>query len=214
MFIRTTGAYTPYDSSSRRIPIRCPACLREGILESITNSNDLVPQNAKYCFGMRRCPNPNCAIHIFFIQDTSSFKTIFYPPERLDFDSSDIPEAIKKALIEAISCHSVECYAASALMIRRTLEELCKDRGAAGNNLKDRLAALGSKVVLPKELMDALDNVRLLGNDAAHVESQDYAQIGKEEVEIAVEFTKEVLKAVYQYSGLLKRLTSLKKPTP
>jgi hypothetical protein len=86
--------------------------------------------------------------------------------------------------------------------------------GLGGETLKDRLAALGSKVVLPKELMDAMDNIRLLGNDAAHVESQDYAQIGKEEVEIAVEFTKEVLKAVYQYSGLLRRLTSLKKPTP
>ena len=41
----------------------------------------------------------------------------------------------------------------------------------------------------------------------------DYAQIGKEEVEIAVEFTKEVLKAIYQYSRLLKGLNSLKKPT-
>lgn len=70
------------------------------------------------------------------------------------------------------------------------------------------------KVVLPTELIDALDNIRLLGNDAAHVESQDYAQIGREEVEIAVEFTKEVLKAVYQYTGLLKRLNRLKKSNP
>ena len=61
--------------------------------------------------------------------NTSNFKTIFYPPECLDFDATDIPEAVKKALIEAISCHSVECYAASALMVRRMLEELCKNRG-------------------------------------------------------------------------------------
>lgn len=213
MFIKTVGAYTAYAPSARRIAIRCPACLKEGTLDDI-NLHDVVAHGVKYSFGMRRCPNHSCAIHIFFIQDIHSHKIICYPPERLDFDASDIPEAIKKALIEAISCHSVECYAASALMIRRTLEELCKERGAVGNNLKDRLAALGNKVVLPKELMDAMDNIRLLGNDAAHVESQDYAQIGKEEVEIAVEFTKEVLKAVYQYAGLLKRLTNLKKATP
>lgn len=63
--------------------------------------------------------------------------------------------------------------------------------------MKDRLAALGSNVVLPKELMDALDNIRLVGNDSVRVESQDYTQIGKKEVEIPVEFTKEVLKAAY-----------------
>ena len=212
MFIKTVGPYTSYNPT-RKITTRCPACLKEGTLDSIDLS-DVISSGANHCFGMRRCPNPSCTIHIFFIQDTKNFKTTFYPPERLDFEASDIPETIKKALTEAISCHSVECYSASALMIRRTLEELCKDRGAIGNNLKDRLAALGNKVVLPKELMDALDNVRLLGNDAAHVESQDYGQIGKDEVEIAVEFTKEVLKAVYQYAGLLKRLTSLKKATP
>jgi hypothetical protein len=36
------------------------------------------------------------------------------------------------------------------------------DRAAIGNNLKDRFVALGNKVVLPTDLMDALSNVRLL----------------------------------------------------
>jgi hypothetical protein len=120
MFIKTVGSYTSFDASPRRIPIRCPACLREGTLDSI-NLNDVTTQDQRYWFGMRRCPNRSCSIHIFYIHDISSHKIIFYPPERLDFDASEIPEAIKKALIEAISCHSVECYAASALMIRRTI---------------------------------------------------------------------------------------------
>jgi hypothetical protein len=213
MFVKISGDYTQFDSKSRRILARCPACLREGTLDSI-GLHDVLAQNSTISFGMRRCPNPTCQTHIFFIQHIRGGKTFLFPPERLDFDATDIPEQIKKAFEEAVSCHSVECYSATALMVRRTLEELCKDRGAAGKTLKDRLIALGGKVVLPKELMDALDNIRLLGNDAAHVESQGYTQIGKEEVEIAIEFTKEVLKAVYQYAGLLKRLNSLKKPTP
>ncbi len=52
----------------------------------------------------------------------------------------------------------------------------------------------------------------MLGNDAAHIESQEYAKIGKEEVEVGIEFTKEVLKAVYQYSALLNKLRAFKKP--
>jgi hypothetical protein len=65
---------------------------------------------------------------------------------------------------------------------------------------------------MPKELLDGLDDLRLLGNDAAHIEAKTYEQIGKNEVEVSLEFTKEVLKAVYQYSDLLKRLRDLKKP--
>ncbi|OQW36394.1 MAG: hypothetical protein A4E20_07840 [Nitrospira sp. SG-bin2] len=147
--------------------------------------------------------------HIFFVTNNST--TECFPPERLDFDATDIPKPLVASLTEAITCHSLECYIASALMVRRTLEELCKDRGATGKNLKERLASLGTKVVLPTELLEALDHLRLLGNDAAHIESQEYDKIGKPEVEIAVAFTKEVLKAVYQYSGLLDKLKGLKK---
>ena len=92
-----------------------------------------------------------------------------------------------------------------------TLELLCSDRGAQGGNLKERITALGTKVVLPAELLAGLDDLRLLGNDAAHIESKEYDQVGQEEVEVGIEFTKEVLKAVYQYSSLLTRLRALKK---
>ena len=51
---------------------------------------------------------------------------------------------------------------------------------------------------------------RLLGNDAAHITSRAYDTIGAREVEVALEFTKEVLKAAYQYSALLAKLQSLK----
>ena len=96
-------------------------------------------------------------------------------------------------------------------MVRKTLEELCRDRGAKGSNLKERIRDLGSRVVLPKELFDGLDDIRLLGNDAAHIESQEFGKIGQEELDVAIEFTKEVLKAIFQYAELLGRLRSLRK---
>jgi hypothetical protein len=96
-------------------------------------------------------------------------------------------------------------------MVRKTLEELCLDRQATGGHLKERIRSLGTKVVLPQELLDGLDDLRLLGNDAAHIESQEFNKVGQEDVEIGIEFAKEVLKAVYQYSALLTRLRALKK---
>jgi hypothetical protein len=114
-------------------------------------------------------------------------------------------------LEEAITCHADGCFVAAAIMVRKTLEELCRDRQAQGRDLKERIRDLGTKIVLPHDLLSGLDDLRLLGNDAAHIESREYDKLGKEEVEIGIEFTKEVLKATYQYSTLLGRLRSLKK---
>jgi hypothetical protein len=136
---------------------------------------------------------------------------VSYPAERLEFDTTNIPASVAKAMEEAVTCHATESFMAAAIMVRKTLEELCRERGAKGNNLKDRLKDLRGKIVLPQELLDGLDDLRLLGNDAAHIESQEFDKVGRDEVEVGIEFAKEVLKAVYQYSALLTRIRALKK---
>jgi hypothetical protein len=148
---------------------------------------------------------------LFFAQQNGK-TLISYPPELIDFDPINLPTSVLAAFEEAISCHANRCFTAAAIMVRKTLEELCVDRQAKGNNLKERIRALGTKAVLPQELLDGLDDLRLLGNDAAHIESQEFNKVGQEEVEVGMEFAKEVLKAVYQYSALLTRLRALKKP--
>ncbi len=57
-----------------------------------------------------------------------------------------------------------------------------------------------------------MDELRLLGNDAAHIEAKTYDAIGKEETEVALTLTKEILKGVYQLDELVNRLKALKKP--
>jgi hypothetical protein len=163
--------------------------------------------------GYRRCPNPACLAIVFFAAEPSGNVVLTYPPEKIDFDATNVPAEVRKALEETVTCHSMECYTAAAIMVRKTLEELCRERGSTGKNLKERIRDLGTRVVLPKELLDGIDDLRLLGNDAAHIESQEFNQVGKEEVEIGLELAKEVLKAVYQYSALLNRLRALKKPS-
>jgi hypothetical protein len=97
-------------------------------------------------------------------------------------------------------------------MVRRVLEELCSDKNTPGKDLKARLAALGGNIVIPQELLTAADELRILGNDAAHVEAKAYDAIGPNEAALAIELAKELLKAVYQYSALVSRLKALKKP--
>jgi len=200
---------TSQNSSGTRISTRCPHCGHNGTFEQVGND---VNNNGK-TFGLRRCPNESCFGHLFFVYSISSKRVIItHPSDLIPFEKENIPESVLNTFQEAITSHSNNCFVASAIMIRKTLEEICKDRGATGKNLYKRLENLGSKIVVPQELIEGMQELRLLGNDAAHIESNTFEEIGKMEVEISIEFTKEILKAVYQYESLLGRLRSLKKP--
>lgn len=192
-----------------KIAVRCPACGHNGTFENV-NSNDLKDVTKDIWFGQRRCPNDTCEIHLFYIC-YSNGEILTYPQETIGFEKERIPANVLSAFAEAIICHANKCFIASAIMIRKALEEMCAERSATGDNLKKKLQNLGTKIFIPKELIEGMDELRLLGNDAAHVESQTFNGIGKTEIEISIEFTKEILKGVYQYEGLLDKLRSLKK---
>ena len=188
---------------------KCPACGHDATFERIGNLSDF--NNGQVWIGQRMCPNPSCYSLLFFIRTTDRILATF-PALRIDFEREGIPEKVLSILEETISCHANNCFIAAAIMVRKTLEEICFDRGAKGSNLKLRIQDIGSKIIIPKELLEGMDELRLLGNDATHFESKIFDKIDKEEVDIAIEFTKEILRAVYQYEHLLKRLKSLKKP--
>jgi hypothetical protein len=149
-------------------------------------------------------------IFVIYAPGAEDHVVFSYPIERFDFDASDLPELVRGLLEEAIDCYANQCFKAAVLMIRRTLEMVCLDRGAEGRTLFERIEALGKEVVLPAEMVDGLHNLRLLGNDAAHVEAREFMDVGQEEVEAALEVTKLILAATYQSTGALAALQALK----
>lgn len=208
----------PY-SMNAVIPVLCPGCRREGNFYPI--GTDLALQVAGQnqptflVAGHRICPNSDCATHVFILYEPSSagFSLVCsYPTGRADFDSTGVPELITNAFNEALVCAANECHVAAGMLIRKTLEAVCEDRSAKGKDLKARINDLKNKVTLPHELFEAMDHLRLLGNDAAHIEAKNYDGIGEEEIEAGVELAKEIIKATYQYKGLLGKLKALQKP--
>lgn len=199
---------TPYNPSASSL--RCPHCGKEAAFAPMQGLNDIDVGEGVLC-GQRQCPNLECRGHVFVVLRQGRVVQS-YPPSRIDFNAEGIPSNVVRSFEEAITTHAAGCQMASALMVRRTLEEVCLDKGAAGNDLKARISDLKSKIVIPDELFAAMDELRLLGNDAAHIEAKSYAKISDEELAVAIEFTKELLKALYQYSGLLSKLRALKKP--
>lgn len=210
MIFKLSGAGQSQSSNGTRISVRCPHCGHNGTFESI--GNDILDKRSAKIFGLRRCPNQNCFGHLFFVYDTHFGEIVLtHPSDSIPFDKENIPENVLNTFQEAIISHSNNCFVASAIMIRKTLEEICNDREAKGDNLYKRVEDLGSKIVIPNELLEGMQELRLLGNDAAHIESKTFHEIGKSEVEISIEFTIEILKAVYQYENLLEKLRALKK---
>lgn len=187
-------------------PIMCPHCGRQGTFDQV--GSDISIGDGIGC-GQRKCPNPECNGHLFVVIRANQLVAT-YPPVTVDFDSTNVPKGVIFTFEEALKCHANSCFVASAIMVRRTLEEICHERGANGNNLKARIQDLRSKIVLPEELIEAMDELRLLGNDAAHIEAQTFNNISKQELDVAIDFTKEIIKSLYQYSSLLGKLRSLK----
>jgi hypothetical protein len=198
----------------REITVRCPGCKQLGTFTGLPEVPDLVlPRQLRWpkvYLGHRRCPNKLCNTHVFFALQKERLLVV-YPTERLDFDSTKIPPPITSSLEEAITCHANRCYRAAAMMVRRSLEELCHERGVTGGNLYERINTLGNSVSVPAIMLDALHDLRLLGNDAAHIESKEYLSVGKEEVELAIEVTKVVLQLVYQHPTLIGELKARKR---
>lgn len=194
------------------ISVRCPSCRQQGIFVPFSAKDVQFRVNREsFTLGQRYCPDLNCKTHIFFVWSNNR-QTInaTYPPEHIDFDASGVPTGVAGALQEAITCHANQCYIAAAIMVRKTLEMLCDAQNAEGTDLKKRIKALEESMLMPKALISGLNNLRLLGNDAAHVDAREYSEIGQQELEIAIAVTKEVLKAVYQYDVLIERLEALK----
>jgi hypothetical protein len=224
------------DDANSDVSMRCPACHKQGIFHSIfgvadagwnmvepkgrhTEATSELEQLANslampvaYSAGVRRCPNSECREIVFVVLRSGKLHESF-PAEPLDIDLSGVPDSVSNSLDEAVRCHAAGCYRAAALMVRRSLEELCADKGAAGRDLRSRINALRTTIVISSELLDAAHELRILGNDAAHLEARAYDDISDTEVEVAIELAKELIKAIYQYSALVKKMRALKRPS-
>lgn len=176
--------------------------------------NSSKDSNSRNLWGIRRCPNPSCHGLVFVMFDFVEKTFELEPPALLPFEKDNIPPKIAQAFSEAITCHAHSAFVASAIMVRKTLEEICHHKYAKGNNLKERLDELGKTIVIPRDLVDTFHDLRLLGNDAAHIESQEYNQVSKDEVEAGIAIATEILRATYQYEGLKNKLAALKKAKP
>lgn len=189
----------------------CPHCNAVVVGNKIMSDSDLVLQGERV-LAVRVCVNEGCIGVTVLVTSMTGRVLQTFPASKLPFDRDGIPAGVLQAFDEAVTCHAHGCYTAAAIMLRKTLEELCHHQNVKGADLFQRIEQLKQTITVPQALMDALHELRLLGNDAAHIESKAYNQVAQDEVAAGIELAKELLRAVYQMQGLVDRLRALKKP--
>lgn len=144
--------------------IICPSC-HQATAVAVRSKFDKPNVGLSYEIG--ECNSCNFCVLIVRTRVNGNVSKI-YPnplPEKTD---ERIPETIKKDFDEALLCLSVGANLGAAVLARRALQTMCKDKGATKKDLKDQIDELFTKNIITKDLKDWSHEVRYVGNDAAH----------------------------------------------
>lgn len=134
-----------------------------------------------------------------------------FPNQNIDYIG--VPQNIKTAFESAIRTRTIDS-AICILSLRRTLEMICKDKGAEGHDLNSKIQDLIDKKVLPEMMNDACWIVRQSGNDAAHADDVIFTSF---EVEQIIKYVTVIIEYLYsipiRVADLKDKISERKKQT-
>lgn len=108
--------------------------------------------------------------------------------------SPDLPEPIGKLYAEAVKVRLLS-PSSCAVLVRRTLEAVCKDKNAVGRTLADQLRNLADAGKVPQPLVDIARQLKQLGNLGAHFDVND--NVTSEDVPLILDFVELLLEYLY-----------------
>lgn len=199
------------DVDEKRLDLFCPQCnilvsarVRATAMGSVTEevASMIGPEDSLYA-ALRyelalcgRCSGP-------FLVETRSYEVpgeftsddrqrVLFPMARPAV-TEGVPLTAARAYDQAARSFQAGLYEPCAIMCRKCLEALCVELQASGRTLKAKLDDLQKKGVIDTRLLEWADQLRVVGNDAAH--DLDLV-IDKDDARDAIEF----LEALFLYT--------------
>ncbi len=108
----------------------------------------------------------SCCDHCYEVAIWVWDRLVWPPVRRASPPNQDMPSEIQKDYEEASEILDRSPRGAAALL-RLSIENLCNHLDVSGNSLNDKIAFL-VKSGLPEQIQQALDTVRVIGNNAVH----------------------------------------------
>lgn len=167
-------------------------------------SHQLIEDTEWILFECPVCHNPVLVSEYYCcgMPDGYSELTIEFPSLNVNYQR--VPSAIKNAFTAAVRTKGID-RAICLLSLRRTLEMICKEKNAQGNNLQSKIKDLVDKKVLPEMMNDACWILRQLGNDAAHADDVEFTE---QEIKECIEFISVIINYLYSMPIRISRLKS------
>jgi len=100
------------------------------------------------------------------LDDSLFSKAMRLYPSNVTINRS-IPDEVREIYISALKVKNIDSDA-FVLLVRKALEVICKIEGINKGNLSSKLQKLKSAKNLPDSVMEAANQLRLIGNQAAH----------------------------------------------
>jgi hypothetical protein len=183
------------------VALHCPWC---GIVSRTTSGifHQAETRRGRECYAVAICQVRECNRAVFLIIGAPAdfifsradmpFEAKVYPAAEAQYEPDGVPKEIAKEFCEALECHWNGHNLGAALVGRRVLQAAARDvLGGKLTRLELEIAAIPDDK-LNKALKDQATHVRLIGNDAAHVEPVD-----PDDVRDLIDFVEEVLDVLY-----------------
>ena len=104
-------------------------------------------------------------------------------------------DSVKKDFEEALLCQSVGAYKGAAVLARRSVQLICLDKGAKKDEkLHKQIEELFNNNIITQDIKNWADEVRYIGNDAAHPNKEE---VNKEDSEDILELLESLCNVLY-----------------
>jgi Domain of unknown function (DUF4145) len=188
-FAVTTIEIAKYETTAQPIPN-----------QFIIDESEISTQYYEYILrSCAKCGSPfllkNECINHFEAGNYIQSQEMLYPLRYSDaITLGKIPESITKIYAQAKECFRNSLFEPSVIMTRKCLEAICKDLGASGKSLAEKIDNLKTTKMVNEKLVLWATELRLIGNDAAH--DLDIV-ISKQDAEDSLAFLNAMLLYIY-----------------